>query len=354
MPKANKQRNFGDFLYFVHKNKPTELSKFGKTVIKAELSPSAKILELNAKHIDDEDWVVRKYLFPLQSGAKFPTGYDAIHITGGQWDGLSIVRDPSVVKPILKAKLPSVIKTAYQESAKIVNDFEKLSDSERFLKIKSGKIEYESLLDLVGKYKNEQDFIDAVPRKKIIEKLKIENIPNITDEEYLILRDIAIKDFVQNETGRRTFSDNIDWENLNGHTEFGSPLSDKTYKWLDNYLREKPVQNPNDNITMELFYFTPNKPIKLYRGGEINRSVGGVKINSWTHNPEVAYNFAGKNGKIYEAIVEPKDIVFDSKMVDPNYDIPTFSSWEDEVLVRSKIKGEEIMSNIWNKAKSQI
>ena len=247
--------------------------------------------------------------------------------------------------------------------ATVANQFERLVEetktrdiSGRVLKTDAQRAGFEtamvrdSLFSSISKAKTSGQSFD--------EWVKGQEGQTIDDIDYLGLRDKATKDFVQNETGKRTLPDNVDWENLQGHREHGSPLTDRTYEWLDNYLRERKIQNPTDDIVMELEYFVPDRPIKVYRGGEMNKNVGGVKVNSWTHNLEVANKFAGKLGKVYEVTIEPKDILFDSKMVDPNYDIPTFSSWEDEVLVWSRVKGNEIKTRSqlkaeWDKASGE-
>ena len=120
--------DFGEGVYF--STKRSAVKKYGDTIMEVELQPSAKILDLYGDKFSG-DLKVRQAMAALKNGAG--TNYDVIRISGGQWDGLVVVKNPSVIitQPILD-KTP--LKT---DSAAYLGGDKQLSPSEFYGRGKS-------------------------------------------------------------------------------------------------------------------------------------------------------------------------------------------------------------------------
>lgn len=122
-----------------------------------------------------------------------------------------------------------------------------------------------------------------------------------------------------------------------GHFEYGSPLPDKTYKWLDSYTRGTVRHAPSSSIQDDLNWFIPKEPVVLYRG--IPKSgdyVSNVGFRSWTYDKRVAESFAGEDGEVIMQLIEPKDILFDSTKSPMAIWADLMNPDEMEVIVKNK------------------
>ena len=109
-----------------------------------------------------------------------------------------------------------------------------------------------------------------------------------------------------------------------------NPREEKSFEkakdWLSDYqnidtgpVAETGIKPPSEEVLDYLSNFRPANPIRLYRGVRPNQalkeSVGGIE--SWTHKKSTAQNFA-EGGKVIERVIDPEDIIFDTKSMPVN------------------------------------
>ncbi|MDD4111058.1 MAG: hypothetical protein PHS54_05905, partial [Clostridia bacterium] len=191
----------------------------------------------------------------------------------------------------------------------------------------------EPLVEDPKNFKTEEDYVKAQPKYK----LGLDDERNYRE---------AIKNY------RDGFYPNpeADFFDKPGHFEYGNPLPDKTYKWLDSYTRGTVKNAPSSIIQDDLTWFIPKEPVILYRGiPATGDSVSNVGFRSWTYNKKVAEGFAGKDGRVIMQVIEPKDILFDSTKAPAAIWSDLMNPEEMEVIVKN-IKTKSQLTDIWKKS----
>jgi hypothetical protein len=121
-------------------------------------------------------------------------------------------------------------------------------------------------------------------------------------------------------------------------------LSRQTQAWLAEWMavtgndRSEMHGKLTDNIRLELIGLRSVKsPVTLYRGTarsgrSVNPNPNFSTVFSASKSLEMAMNFAGPDGHVYEMVVQPEDVLIDTTMFPPK-DIDQAGGFPDEMEV---------------------
>lgn len=132
----------------------------------------------------------------------------------------------------------------------------------------------------------------------------------------------------------------------NSRNKKAGNIDDETYLFLDDWkqvdfgsetkMKESfATKPPSLNVINRLSEFKPKEKVKLYRGVRDNQKMGSATgYESWSYSKQVAKNFS-KDGKVIEAIIDPKDILVDFKYL-PKWTEDINANIEKEVIVKKQ------------------
>lgn len=139
-------------------------------------------------------------------------------------------------------------------------------------------------------------------------------------------------------------------------------IDDETYLFLDDWKQvdaasESKIKEsfatrpPSPNVIKRLSEFKPKEPVKLYRGVRQDQKMSSATgYESWTYDKQVAKNFAGKEGVVKEALINPEDILVDFKYL-PKWTEDINGNVEKEVIVKTQKGATEGADNLVTEAK---
>lgn len=135
-------------------------------------------------------------------------------------------------------------------------------------------------------------------------------------------------------------------------------LNDRAFKELKNFMSEQDYSLDDETIKyFDKLNYKPTKPIKVYRGfnflgpknieitGAENPKIGMIidiphkRSHSWSSNKCIAIQFAAgidnlELGLVFSTILEPKDIIIDTRMINSKDILKLYHHTQSEIIAK--------------------